>query len=340
MKIEDVSAEDRALLDSIVDNDNIEMLGMSCYTDEGVMNVKQTACDRLLQSRVDAKMKGHKINDILNKIHLTTPKPRDDNPRLPHIPASAENKTKYDLKDPNRVQLERDIEAQNGGAGVFNVDLKKKYLLENPEWKYDVIPEIWEGKNVADFIDTDIQEQLDELEREEEKLEAEGFYKSEEEDMDSEDEALEATANAITEHNRLTRITARLKTTKNRPTLPSTAIKRNVSAMSDHLEKMGLDPTEARARSRGVKRARSESRGESIARTASMARPETSVVRDRTMSGVRNVKQKMESEKVRKLAQRTPNLFAKRGESDRAVQTKMPKHLFSNKRGNGKTDWR
>ncbi|KAF9200825.1 Nucleolar GTP-binding protein 1, partial [Podila verticillata] len=87
-------------------------------------------------------------------------------------------------------------------------------------------------------------------------------------------------------------------------------------------------------------RARSASRGESIARTASMARPETSVVRDRTMSGVRNVKQKLESEKVRKLAQRTPNLFAKRGESDRAVQTKMPKHLFSNKRGNGKTDWR
>ncbi|KAF9369972.1 hypothetical protein CPB97_003121, partial [Podila verticillata] len=161
-----------------------------------------------------------------------------------------------------------------------------------------------------------------------------------EEEMDSEDEALEATANAITEHNRLTRIEARLKTTKNRPTLPKTAMKRNVSEMSDHLESMGLDSTEARARSRGVKRARSASRGESIARTASMARPETSVVRDRTMSGVRNVKQKLESEKVRKLAQRTPNLFAKRGESDRAVQTKMPKHLFSNKRGNGKTDWR
>ncbi|KAF9980736.1 Nucleolar GTP-binding protein 1 [Mortierella antarctica] len=320
MKIEDISAEDRALLDSIVENDKVELLGMSCYTDEGVMNVKQSACDRLLQSRVDAKMKGHKINDILNKIHLTQPVPRDDNPRLPHIPTAAEQKPKYDPKDPNRIMLERDLEAAEGGAGVFNVDLKKKYMLENPEWKYD--------------------EQLDELEREEERLEAEGFYKSEEEEMDSEEEALEATANAITEHTRLTRITARLKTTKNRPMLPKTAIKRNVSDMSDHLEKMGLDSTEARARSRGVKRARSASRGESIARTASMARPETSVVRDRTMSGVRNVKQKLESEKVRKLAQRTPNLFAKRGESDRAVQTKMPKHLFSNKRGNGKTDWR
>ncbi|KAF9150515.1 hypothetical protein BG015_007700, partial [Linnemannia schmuckeri] len=176
--------------------------------------------------------------------------------------------------------------------------------------------------------------------REEERLEAEGYYKSEDEEMDSEDEALEATANAITEHTRLTRIEARLKTTKNRPTLPKTAIKRTVGEMSNHLERLGLESSNARARSRISKRARSESRGEIIARLSSTARPETSVVRDRTMSGVRNVKQKLESEKVRKLAQRTPNLFAKRGESDRAVQTKMPKHLFSNKRGNGKTDWR
>jgi len=340
MKIEDISPEDRTLLDQIVDNDKVEMLGMSCYTDEGVMNVKQTSCDRLLQHRVDAKMKGQKINDILNKIHLTTPAPRDDNPRLPFIPAAAENKPKYDLNDPNRAKLERDHEAENGGAGVFNVDLKKNYLLADEEWKYDVIPEIWQGKNVADFIDADIQEQLDELEREEERLQAEGYYDSEEEELNSEDEALLATANAITEHTQLARIEARLKNTKNRPMLPKTAIKRTVSDMSEHLEGLGLDSTEARARSRGVKRARSSSRGESIAREASMARTETSMVRDRTMTGVRNVKQKLESEKVRKLAQRTPNLFAKRGESDRAVQTKMPKHLFSNKRGNGKTDWR
>ncbi|KAF9425461.1 Nucleolar GTP-binding protein 1 [Entomortierella beljakovae] len=339
MKIEDISAEDRVLLDNVVENDKVELLGMSCYTEEGVMNVKQSACDRLLQHRVDAKMKGHKINDILNKIHLTRPQARDDNPRLPFIPAEAESKPKYDPKDPNRTLLERDLEAQNGGAGVFNVDLKKKYMLENPDWKYDVIPEIWQGKNVADFIDADIQEQLDELEREEERLEAEGFYNSDEEEPDSEEEALEATAAAITEHNKLSQMQSRLKSTKNKSVLPKTGMKRTVSEMSEHLEGLGLDSSEARARSRGVKRARSSSRGESIARSASMVRTE-SAVRDRTMSGVRNVKQKMESEKVRKLAQRTPNLFAKRGESDRAVQTKMPKHLFSNKRGNGKTDWR
>lgn len=42
------------------------------------------------------------------------------------------------------------------------------------------MPEIMDGKNVADFIDADIAEKLEALEREEEKLQAEGFYDSEE----------------------------------------------------------------------------------------------------------------------------------------------------------------
>lgn len=53
-------------------------------------------------------------------------------------------------------------------------------MLANPEWKEDVIPEIMDGKNVADFIDPDIAEKLEALEREEERLQAEGFYDSEE----------------------------------------------------------------------------------------------------------------------------------------------------------------
>jgi len=29
-------------------------------------------------------------------------------------------------------------------------------MLANPEWKYDDIPEIMDGKNIADFVDPDI----------------------------------------------------------------------------------------------------------------------------------------------------------------------------------------
>ena len=38
-----------------------------------------------------------------------------------------------------------------------------------------------DGKNIADFIDPDIAEKLEALEREEEMLEAEGFYEENEE---------------------------------------------------------------------------------------------------------------------------------------------------------------
>jgi len=51
-------------------------------------------------------------------------------------------------------------------------------MLADPSWKEDAIPEIMDGKNVADFIDPDIAEKLEALEREEERLEAEGFYAS------------------------------------------------------------------------------------------------------------------------------------------------------------------
>jgi len=60
-----------------------------------------------------------------------------------------------------------------GGAGVFSFPLQEHFMLENPDWKYDEVPEIMDGKNIADFVDPDILKRLDELE-EEEKLMIEG----------------------------------------------------------------------------------------------------------------------------------------------------------------------
>ena len=57
----------------------------------------------------------------------------------------------------------------------------EKYMLMQEEWKYDPIPEIMDGKNVADFVDPEIEARLDSLEREEERMEAEGAYLSESE---------------------------------------------------------------------------------------------------------------------------------------------------------------
>ena len=57
----------------------------------------------------------------------------------------------------------------------YKFDEKSLYLVKDDE-KYDIIPEIINGKNVADYIDADIFEKLEELEKEEELREAAGVY--------------------------------------------------------------------------------------------------------------------------------------------------------------------
>jgi len=60
----------------------------------------------------------------------------------------------------------------------------------------------------------------------------------------------------------------------------------------------------------------------------------------RQLAGMANSEQRNKAVKLRNLGQRLRNMHAKAGESDRAIRVKMPKHLFSGKRGAGKTDRR
>ncbi len=46
--------------------------------------------------------------------------------------------------------------------------LLEKYQLKNPEWRFDTVPELMDGVNIADFVDPDIMKRLEELEKEEE----------------------------------------------------------------------------------------------------------------------------------------------------------------------------
>jgi nucleolar GTP-binding protein len=90
----------------------------------------------------------------------------------------------------------------------------ENHILADDDWKQDIIPEIWEGKNIADFIDPDIAEKLEQLEREEEKLEKEGAYDSEEEIIDSEEEEIRQTASEIREKKKLMAMEARSRSGK------------------------------------------------------------------------------------------------------------------------------
>ncbi|CEP16266.1 hypothetical protein [Parasitella parasitica] len=342
---EDLPAEQRKWIEDIANEENATVLTMSCYNDDGVMNVRNSACDKLLAARVEMKMKGNKINDVINKIHLAQPQQRDNISRLPNIPPETKTRTKYDPNDPNRRKLEKDIEAEQGGAGVYNVDVKKKYLLENDDWKYDTIPEFLDGHNVADFIDPEIEEKLEALEREEERLEAEGFYQSDEEILDDEEEVLRAAADAIRDRKKLI-VQAHRAARGTRPSLPKTAAAKftTVSEMDKQLASLGIDGTNAAERTRLAADSRKRTRNEAIpdeaVRDAGAMDRGDSVAQEIANEGFRNVKQKLEADKQKKNVQKQSSKMGKRGEADRQIQVKKPKHLNSGKRGMGSTDFR
>ena len=197
------------------------------------MEVRNHSCDKLLAARVEQKLKGTKIQSVINKLHLAQPVARDERERPAFIPPAALEKKKFDLNDPNRPKLAKEIEAEQGGAGVFNVDLKcmlyrfpffltltlVNYQLKNEEWKYDKIPEIMDGKNVADFIDPEIMEKLEALEREEERLIAEGFYESDHEMEDDETTAINDAAAALKSKKDIIIAAHRAKQGRGRPAL-------------------------------------------------------------------------------------------------------------------------
>lgn len=81
------------------------------------------------------------------------PKPRDEKVRPPCIPASVLAK-KQAIEEKRKRKLERDIEEEMGDDYIL--DLKKCYKDIPEEERWDIIPEIWEGHNIADYIDPEI----------------------------------------------------------------------------------------------------------------------------------------------------------------------------------------
>ena len=64
----------------------VTLLPMSTVTEEGVMTVRNEACDQLLAQRVEIKMKSKKTSDVMNRLHVAMPTQRDQKERPPCIP--------------------------------------------------------------------------------------------------------------------------------------------------------------------------------------------------------------------------------------------------------------
>jgi len=321
------------------------------------------------------------MESVVNRIHIATPTPRDDKDRPVSIPESVLAEKEKEKKRKNitlprgrkiktknkdisatstsemeiveeipQRKTERDIELEQGGPGVYNYDMHKNYILDNPEWKYDEYPEVIDGMNLFDYIDPDIGRKLAELEKEEAQLIKE--WQQEEavlrghDDIEEDEKEL---ADWINKKRKLIKDQNDLRKTNNKPRVPSKFKSKSIEDAEQKLQEVGLDTTKFRSSSLAKSRKRRRSTGDvemgtegDNVRSKSVGRSKS---RNRTPSigpgtGFSDIKVKEKAAKMARKAQREMNQDARQGESDRRFLQKKPKHLFSGKRGIGKTDRR
>ncbi|CAH0404378.1 unnamed protein product [Chilo suppressalis] len=325
----------------------VPVLRMSTVTEQGVQEVKIEACERLLGHRVTEKMRTKKVDGILNRLHVAVPTPRDAKIRPPVIPANVLMKKQQAQEKENRKRkLEREIELEMGDDYVL--DLQKNYAEIAEEERHDPIPEFWEGHNIADYIDPEIFDKLAQLERDEELREAGGLYAVPKIELDETMMEIKELARQIRNKKAILKDESRLTKQSTKPVMPRTSrarVKdRSTGKLREEMEKLGVDMSstqsahysQARSRSRSrsqsalaAKRARADSTGRSVSRPA------------RDQQGLKDTTMQRKAKNMAHvaIAKKTKKMGLK-GEADRFIGTKMPKHLFAGKRGVGKTDRR
>jgi nucleolar GTP-binding protein len=394
LRPDQVDPADMALIEALADPGKGGMSGvlivpMSTLTEEGVTNVKNAACDALLEARVEKKLKANRITGTLNRLHVAMPVARDNKDR-PAVPAPIEDESSMEdvQEEPARQRGDKDEvtwdrmqrqyeqrlrqeadEAEMWARGevpnMNTVTWQKRYMLKNADERFDKIPELLDGKNIADFVDPDIEELLEELEREEderiEKLEEYNANKDADSDLDEDEmRILNAIRNKkllLQKEHVLGKNRGRISTfeTKNRD--------QTYDQLEDHLKKRGFDEEQAKETVTGIRESRSQSRlGRKRERTASRSRnPEEEGMTELQVkkarresrsksrlasmtpkpgSGMKDLKDVLKAQDIQRASIKDRNKDARRGESDRHIASKMPKHLFSGKRGIGKTDRR
>jgi len=269
-------------------------------------------------------------------------------------------------------KLQKDIMWEMGGPGVYSSDWRKDYKLRNPEWAYDVIPEIVDGKNIADFVDPDIEARLLELEREEEARVAAGGMEEDGDDDDDEealdDEQMEQ-LRRIREKRIIMKSESNREKTKNKSSLSTAALgkrSRTEAALEEHLEELGMDAEQAEEVTKNVFNRLAKNKGEKEVRMVDSgsdndeeerrdrrpkkrARFGAAVEEEETEETIVAKREKADSlarargfadEKMRVRAKKIESRkqsarfrrFRTKGEADRSVGNAMPRHLFSGKR--------
>lgn len=240
-----LDSEKKNMIEELVkDAPNCSFMTMSNMSEEGVSEVKALACDRLLASRVESRISGRKVEGVMNRLQVFHPEARDNLDRDVCIPESVKKaqefgnlknkrksrigyaQTKDDVTSDDDMDMDetkktaRDLMWENGGPGVWAPDYREIYDLKNPEWRFDTIPEILDGKNIMDYIDPDIETKLAALEKEEEQLAAEADAAAMGDDESDLDEEEEAAIEAIRERKAEMRMMSNVNKSENKPMMP------------------------------------------------------------------------------------------------------------------------
>eukprot|EP00920_Eleutheroschizon_duboscqi_P036168 GHVT01087426.1.p1 GENE.GHVT01087426.1~~GHVT01087426.1.p1 ORF type:complete len:680 (+),score=139.40 GHVT01087426.1:256-2295(+) len=344
---------------------------------EGVDAAKNMACEMLLAQRVLRKgAQSSRIDSIANRLTVTSVTPPAERP--PVIPESVQLERSLPSKDTEAtIETERDIAERLGGPGVYSKDMRKQYIVADESWRYDVVPEILDGKNVADFVDSNIEQKLKQLELEEALL-AQGDASI---DARFEDPEWKMTEELLAELHckiNLQRIENNDKTKRNGPALiPRGRTRTRPEDVRAHLNALGYDGDSVVARPdlpkfRKIHRARStsvlpaasmeidEAGGSSASPTASRRSSLRSRLRETSASRFRSgsVRDRSRSLAPTRIEKSMPTLSSVKksetlmrkdkglvrrnkrgmlGEADRFIGNLKPKHLLTGKRGVGKT---
>jgi nucleolar GTP-binding protein len=338
---EDLEPEKKEMIEALAEDANCSLMPMSNITEQGVSEVKATACEKLLATRVDARISGNKIDGVMNRLQVFTPTPRDNVTREAYVPdsvkeaiadgtlGSIDHKPKRstsgyaptkdtqsgDVKMEGGKKTARDLMWENGGPGVWAPDYREIYDLKEEEWRFDAVPEIIDGKNIADYIDPDIEAKLAQLEVEEDQLlaelEAERMGQEPESDLDSEEEAA---VDAIRDRKKIMRQKSHVANSENKPVVPRTMRgrakdmhdrgARDKATIEKTMKNLGVDASKMIARGRALDQERGRKRERSRARLEK----DVPMEEDVDDSGLSKTQMKKNKREKSQIAKRDPSV--------------------------------
>jgi len=357
MPVEKLDPELKNLIDKFVNENGVKVIELSNNVGDTIFQVKKTACDLLLDYRLkneDKHVGRNKLlkmeEDYLKGITIFRPKETRDGKERP-----AYTPTNFSTASERTQPTIKEMQEEHGGAGVFYFPPQEKFMLEKEEWKYDAIPELFNGKNVIDFVDPDIEEKLAELEAEEERLLADLNNQIEEEGLPEDyTEALKDIKKGTEE--------ARINSVLHKQTKVKSKYQ-SLEGLKDKLNKKGVDSSRVEERfggDRGKSKPRNmkkllgiqDENGMDLETTnksrimneidgddeVALKKRHKSVMRD--ISRARSVSTKPVLTETEKSADVIKRRYDKRlitegkfGPGDNKVYNMKPKHLFSGKRG-------